>query len=111
MDECEFIKIYLKNNHDVQEIINIVTTFRIALFDSNPEKFEQWYNKIKNNNPYSFSLKHIEQEYEAIINSIIYKDFTNGLIEGKNNKIKNIKRSMYGRCSFELLRLKVLATP
>jgi len=56
-------------------------------------------------------LKHIEQEYEAIINSIIYKDFTNGLIEGKNNKIKNIKRSMYGRCSFELLRLKVLATP
>jgi len=45
VDECEFIKIYLKNNHDVQEIINIVTTFRIALFDSNPEKFEQWYNK------------------------------------------------------------------
>lgn len=110
-DECEIIKIYLKNNPDVQEIINIVTTFRIALFDSNPEKFERWYNKIKNNNPYSFSLKHIEQEYEAIINSIIYKDFTNGLIEGKNNKIKNIKRSMYGRCSFELLRLKVLATP
>ncbi|SFR71090.1 transposase, partial [Anaeromicropila populeti] len=29
--------------------------------------------------------------------------------EGHNNKIKLIKRQMYGRCNFNLLRLKILA--
>nr|WP_292590227.1 transposase [Mesotoga sp. UBA5557] len=35
-------------------------------------------------------------------------EFSNGVIEGVINKLKVIKRIMYGRCSFELLRLKVI---
>ncbi len=34
--------------------------------------------------------------------------FNNGLAEGSVNKIKVIKRIMYGRCGFDLLRQKVL---
>jgi transposase len=33
----------------------------------------------------------------------------NGQTEGQVNRLKMIKRSMYGRVSFKLLRLKVLA--
>ena len=40
-------------------------------------------------------------------NGIKY-DYNNGLAEGSVNKIKVIKRVMYGRCSFELLKKKVL---
>lgn len=35
-------------------------------------------------------------------------EYSNGLAEGIVNKIKVIKRIMYGRCSFEMLRSKVL---
>ena len=34
--------------------------------------------------------------------------YSNGLAEGSVNKLKTIKRIMYGRCSFELLRKKLL---
>ncbi|WP_243473966.1 transposase [Schnuerera ultunensis] len=33
---------------------------------------------------------------------------SNGVTEGNVNKIKQIKRDMYGRASYELLRKKVI---
>ena len=44
---------------------------------------------------------------EAIKNAITYQ-YNNGLAEGSVNKIKVIKRIMYGRNSFELLKSKIL---
>ena len=49
----------------------------------------------------------IERDIEAVKNGITY-DYNNGLAEGSVNKIKVIKRIMYGRCSFDLLKQKVL---
>ncbi len=34
--------------------------------------------------------------------------WSNGALEGHVNRIKSIKRQMYGRASFELLRKKVI---
>ena len=51
--------------------------------------------------------KIIESDINAVKNAIKY-DYSNGLTEGFNNKIKVIKRIMYGRCSFDLLRIKIL---
>ncbi len=44
---------------------------------------------------------------EAVKNAI-RTEFSNGVIEGAINKIEVIKRIMHGRCSFQLLRLKVI---
>jgi transposase len=35
--------------------------------------------------------------------------WSNGQVEGQVNRLKTIKRQMYGRASFELLRIRVLA--
>jgi transposase len=57
---------------------------------------------------FSFLLtKSGERDIEAVKNAI-RSEFSNGIIEGVINKIKVIKRVMYGRCSFELLRMKVM---
>ena len=50
----------------------------------------------------------IESDIDAIKNVIKY-DYSNGLIEAFNNKTKVIKRIIYGRCSFDLLSLKILS--
>jgi len=44
---------------------------------------------------------------EAVKNSVI-SELNNGFVEGNNNKIKAIKRTMYGRAIIDLLRVKVL---
>ena len=44
---------------------------------------------------------------QAVGNAIIY-EYNNGLVEGSVNKLKVIKRIMYGRNKFEMLRQKLL---
>lgn len=46
-------------------------------------------------------------DIEAIKAAII-RDDNNGITEGNVNRLKNIKRQMYGRAGFELLRRKVV---
>jgi len=46
---------------------------------------------------------------EAVRNAIKY-EYSNGLAEGCINKLKVIKRIMYGRCSFETLKTKILGS-
>jgi transposase len=49
----------------------------------------------------------LKNDISAVKNAIILK-FSNGLAEGSVNKLKVIKRIMYGRCSFKLLKFKLL---
>ena len=46
-------------------------------------------------------------DIEAVENGITMH-WNNGAVEGHVNRIKSIKRVMYGRASFELLRKKVI---
>lgn len=52
-------------------------------------------------------IKGLKNDYDSIENAIVL-DYNNGLAEGSVNKLKTIKRIMYGRNNFELLRSKVL---
>lgn len=47
-------------------------------------------------------------QYIDAVKNVIILDYNNGLVEGSVNKIKVIKRIMYGRCSFKTLRNKVI---
>ena len=53
------------------------------------------------------ALNGIRQDLAAV-KKAIELDYNNGLAEGSVNKIKVIKRIMYGRNSFQLLKGKVL---
>jgi transposase len=45
---------------------------------------------------------------EAAVSAAISEPWSNGPVEGQVNRLKVIKRQMYGRASFALLRLRVL---
>ena len=53
--------------------------------------------------------KGIQKDYDAI-NQAVISTISNGQVEGQVNKLKNIKRMMYGRADFQLLRRMVLAS-
>ncbi|MFA7116604.1 MAG: hypothetical protein WC140_05165 [Bacteroidales bacterium] len=48
----------------------------------------------------------LKRDWYAVCNAIIY-DMNNGLAKGSINRLKVIKRSMYNRAGFELLRRKI----
>ena len=53
--------------------------------------------------------KRIGEDYEAVRNALTY-EWSNGQLEGQVNRLKLIKRAMYGRAKFDLLRARVLHT-
>ena len=79
------------------------------MFSKKYKKIEKWTKKAKKYKIPEIDsfINGIERDFEAVKNAIKY-NYNNGLAEGSVNKIKLIKRIMYGRCSFELLRKKVL---
>ena len=94
---------------EVKLVYEIVKEFKEIVFSKNEEKLTYWIEKAKVANIPEINsfITGIEKDIEAIRNGIKYS-YNNGLAEGSVNKIKLIKRIMYGRCSFELLRKKVL---
>lgn len=65
-----------------------------------------WLEKAKLLDVIEFNnfISLIESDIDGVKNAIIY-NYSNGLAEYFNHKTK---RQMYGRCSFDLLRLKIL---
>ncbi len=51
----------------------------------------------------------IHRDYAAVC-AALSTDFSNGRVEGHVNRLKFIKRQMFGRANFDLLRLRVLLT-
>jgi len=49
----------------------------------------------------------LNEDYEAVRNALSY-EWSNGQLEGQVNRLKLIKRMMYGRAKFDLLRARVL---
>ena len=101
---------YLNQNKKLSNLIDIVKEFKILLFSKKPEELIVWIGKAEqlNIDELNSFINLIESDIEAVKNAIIY-DYSNGVTEGFNNKTKVIKRLMYGRCSQELLKIKVLA--
>jgi len=48
----------------------------------------------------------LKGDYDAVKASLIY-EWSNGQVEGQVNRLKLIKRQMYGRAKFDLLQLRV----
>jgi len=51
--------------------------------------------------------KHLCQDEAAVMAALQYR-WSNGPVEGHVHRLKLIKRSMYGRAKFDLLRLRVV---
>ena len=101
---------YLNQNEELKKIIDLEKEFKNILFSKKPDKLELWLEKAKKLDVIELNsyINLIESDIDAVKNAVIY-NFSNGLTEGFNNKTKVIKRQMYGRCNFDLLRLKILA--
>ena len=99
----------LKNRYPIiTKYQSFYQTFKCALTSLNFEKISKIFITDYTDDTINSFLKNAkEDDYEAIVNGAKYK-INNGILEGTVNKIKNIKKIMYGRCSIELLTKKVL---
>ena len=105
------IERYLETNHELRAIIDIIRKFKEIMFSGKPRRLDSWLKKADLLGVIELTkfTNLLRSDIKAVKNAIVFQQYSNGLTEGFNNKTKVIKRIMFGRCSFDLLRLKILA--
>jgi len=93
----------------VFDIIESVRDFRNIYIEKSPELLKQFTGKYSTSGikPIKSFASGLLLDYDAVKNSVV-SNLSNGFVEGCNNKIKLIKRTMFGRAKIDLLRVKIL---
>jgi transposase len=94
---------------DVVPLRRISLAFREALTSHEGEKMQQWIDRTKRCEfgslvRFAYGL----QKDISAVTAAVDTPWSTGQVEGQINRLKMIKRQMYGRAGFELLRARVL---
>ncbi len=105
----EQLNAIVTNHPEIGTIYDITHMFKETLFSRKVNELDKWIKEameVHSDEIKSF-IGGIQRDIEAVKNAVRY-GYNNGLAEGSVNKLKVIKRIMYGRNSFELLKSKLL---
>lgn len=99
----------LKTYPLLAELYVTIKEFYEIIYSKHSDRLEHWLDSLEKFDIPEMQtyVNGIRKDIQAVQNGIDYV-YSNGLAEGSVNKIKVIKRIMYGRNSFELLKAKVL---
>lgn len=102
--------VYIINKYpQVLDILECVRDFRNIYIEKSTPLLKQFVDVYSTSDIKSIKsfASGLLIDYKAVMNSVS-SALSNGFVEGNNNKIKAIKRMMYGRAKIDLLRIKIL---
>lgn len=108
--EKKYIGILLKESAELRLVRRLSKYFRTMIINREGN-VRKWVELVQKSSYQLAGLKTfargLKNDIVAVENAIKWA-WSNGAVEGHVNRIKTIKRQMYGRASFELLRKKVI---
>jgi transposase len=95
----------------LQALAGHVTAFAEIMSGRHGERLNDWITKVDGDElPHLRSFASgLKRDLAAVVNGLSLP-YSSGAVEGTVNRIKMLKRQMYGRASFDLLRKRVLLT-
>ena len=105
----DFMVKLLSKNKILEDLRHQVLSFKDMLLGNDDTLLEDWLEKtlLIGRSQLKTFVRGMKSDIDAVRNAII-TDWSNGQVEGQVNRLKSIKRQMYGRACFELLRRKVV---
>jgi transposase len=96
-------------NPRIQPLYTLFQDFVQMLRHRRGEELDQWLaSAFHSGIPELRSFVHKLSQDQAAIQAGLVLKWNNGMVEGHVNRVKFLKRSMYGRANFDLLRLRIL---
>ncbi len=94
---------------DFATMRGLAMRFRGLLRGGTAEKLDAWLEDARKSGIYGMRrfARTLRQDIEAVRNAIL-EPWSNGQTEGQINRLKTLKRAMYGRAGVELLRARML---
>ena len=106
--ERTFLSYLVGQNETIRQVRDLCLRFKVMMKDKNPDELAQWCQDASASAGLSNFEKGLRQDYAAV-QQAIGSIWSNGQTEGQVNRLKTLKRQMYGKASFDLLRIRVLA--
>jgi transposase len=111
-DEDQLMLEHILQDESIRQFYTLAQDFRLLLKERSISAFDTWLDTadqspLKTVRTFARSLR----AESSFIHAALQYEYSNGQTEGQVNRLKFIKRQMYGRASFELLRQKVLYNP
>ncbi len=106
VEDSRFIEALYAAAPRVRAAAKHVRAFADLLRRREPDKLEPWLDAAATTGLQGFAAG-LRQD-EAAVRAAIAEPWSNGPVEGQVNRLKLIKRSMYGRAKFDLLRQRIL---
>ena len=112
-EECPkaYLEKLLEDNPIIKKVRNTVLNFRRLMKEKQGDKLKGWCDDVindENENIKGFA-RGVLKDYKAVYQGFV-SNWSSGPVEGQVNRLKNIKRQMYGRAGYELLRKRVVIT-
>lgn len=93
----------------IQQGLELARSFREAFSSRSEKRLETWLEKATQSQLPEFeNFVMVLRRDEAAVRAAISSAWSNGQTEGQVNRLKTLKRQMYGRANFDLLRARVL---
>ena len=108
-EEKLLVETLVSKNQAVQKISQLGREFQRLMREKQCEGFTSWLEEaancgVKEMAGFAFGLK----QDQAAVSQAMTSEWSNGQVEGQVNRLKNIKRQMYGRGNFDLLKARVI---
>jgi hypothetical protein len=107
-DDKPFLLELLQKSFTLSKARELALEFKSMMEQKKGEDLENWCRKADILSPFTGFVRGIRQDFQAV-QQALSSTWSNGQTEGQVNRLKNIKRQMYGKANFQLLRLRVLA--
>ena len=110
--QAEEVEALKPDSPDFAAMRSLAMKFRGILRGSSIEKLDRWTDSVKQSGIYSMKrfAKQICRDIDAV-RVAVTETWSNGQTEGQVNRLKTLKRSMYGRAGVDLLRARMLPLP
>jgi transposase len=94
---------------EVQTIYGLLQAFLTMVRERNHQELRSWMGQASRSGIPELKsfVTGIERDYDAV-HAALRLPWSQGITEGKVNKLKTLKRAMYGRAGFALLRQRLL---
>jgi len=103
------LEIVCRAGEDLQQVYTLAQDFVTMITKPQAEAFEPWLQRAQQSGIASLQglAKGLRRDYAAV-KAALTSPWSQGQVEGQVNRLKLLKRQMFGRAQFDLLRLRVL---
>jgi transposase len=104
-----FVEKLCKGSEEINGAVQLASEFAQMVRQREPDGFEGWLSRAGQDKSleirgFATSLR----QDQAAVAAGLKMPWSTGPVEGQINRLKTIKRQMYGRANFDLLRQRVL---